>query len=122
MLKMQLLLSKAELINQFSSGLAAETTLFELFRPGDHIIAGSDLYGGPRRLAAHISRQNGLFVSFVDDCVEIAGPATPQTKIIFLETPTNPMMNVMDISVAAAVAQERTLLLIVDNTFLSAFF
>jgi cystathionine gamma-synthase len=106
----------------FSSGLAAETTLFELFRPGDHIIAGSDLYGGTHRLFAHISRKNGLLISFVDDCNEIAGLVTPQTKAIFLETPTNPMMNVMDISVAAAVAQEQGLLLIVDNTFLSPYF
>jgi cystathionine gamma-synthase len=119
---MQLLLSKVKVINRFSSGVAAETTLFELFRPGDHIMAGSDLYGGPRRLFAHISRQNGLLVSFVHDCLEIAGPATPRTKTIFLEAPTNPMVNVMDISVAAAVAQERTLLLIIDNTFQSAYF
>jgi cystathionine gamma-synthase len=106
----------------FTSGLAAENTLFELFRPGDHIIAGADLYGGSHRLFAHVVRKNGLLFSFIDDCKEITNLVTPQTKAIYIETPTNPMMNVMDIALAASAAKEHGLLLIVDNTFLSPYF
>jgi cystathionine beta-lyase/cystathionine gamma-synthase len=106
----------------FSSGLAAISTLMELFMPGDHIIAASDLYGGTHRLFSHISQKNGLKFSFIDDCTEISVLVTPKTKAIFIETPTNPMMNVMDIAAAATVAKEKELLLIVDNTFLTPYF
>jgi cystathionine beta-lyase/cystathionine gamma-synthase len=106
----------------FSSGLAAISTMMELFMPGDHIIAASDLYGGTHRLFSHISQKNGLKFSFVDDCADISVLVTSKTKAIFIETPTNPMMNVMDITAAATVAKEKELLLIVDNTFLTPYF
>ena len=108
----------------FSTGMAAVSLLMELFSPGDHIIACSDLYGGTRRLFDHVSVKNGLSFSFVDaaDMSAFAAALTPQTKAIFLETPTNPMMQVADIAAASGVAKSHGLLLIVDNTFLTPYF
>ena len=108
----------------FSTGMAAVTMLMELFSPGDHIVASSDLYGGTRRLFDHVSVKNGLSFTFVDAGVEyaLASSIQPNTKAIFLETPTNPMMQVADIAAASILAKERGLLLIVDNTFLTPYF
>lgn len=108
----------------FSTGMAAVSLLMELFSPGDHIIACSDLYGGTRRLFDHVSVKNGLSFSFVDaaDMSAFAAALTPQTKAIFLETPTNPMMQVADIAAASGIAKSHGLLLIVDNTFLTPYF
>jgi len=108
----------------FSTGMAAVTTLLELFSPGDHIIASSDLYGGTRRLFDHVSVKNGLTFTFVDAGKENAIKSSIQTntKAIFLETPTNPMMQVADLYAAALLAREHDLLLIVDNTFLTPYF
>lgn len=107
----------------FSSGMAAISLLMELFRPGDHIIADSDLYGGSIRLFRNVSAKNGITFSSIDCCKEnISDFITPATKAIYIETPTNPMMNVTDISAAAEIAEKHGLLLIVDNTFLSPYF
>ena len=106
-----------------SSGMAAISLLFEIFKPGDHIIADSDLYGGSIRLFDNISRKNGLKITSLDftrDNVE--DYIDKNTRAIYLETPTNPMMNVHDIRAFAEIAKRHGLLLIVDNTFLSPYF
>lgn len=106
-----------------SSGMAAISLLFEIFKPGDHIIADSDLYGGSIRLFDNISRKNGLKITSLDftrDNVE--DYIDKNTRAIYLETPTNPMMNVHDIRAFAEIAKHHGILLIVDNTFLSPYF
>lgn len=106
-----------------SSGMAAISLLFEIFRPGDHVIAEADLYGGSIRLFDKVSKKNGIEFSYVN-CAEddIIKYIRSNTKAIYIETPTNPMMNVSDIAGIAKLAKEHDLLLIVDNTFLSPYF
>jgi len=106
----------------FSSGMAAVSALMELFSPGDHIIASDDLYGGTFRLFSHISQKNGVKFSYTKTLKDIERELTPSTKAIFLETPSNPMMNVTDIAAVAAISQKHKLLFIVDNTFLTPYF
>ncbi len=107
----------------FSSGMAAITALMEIFVPGDHIITDSDLYGGSIRLFNHISKKNGITFSHVNCSIEAVEPyINEHTKAIFIETPSNPMMNVTDIRKMADLAKRHQLLLIVDNTFLSPYF
>lgn len=107
----------------FSSGMAAIATLMELFRPGDHIIADADLYGGSIRLFDNISEKNGISLTRIDFRTEDPEAyITENTKAIYFETPTNPMMNVTDIAKMSALAQKHGLLLLVDNTFLSPYF
>ena len=106
-----------------SSGMAAITLLMELFAPGDHIIADSDLYGGSIRLFDNVSVKNGIKFTRVNCATENLEPLiTPSTKAIYIETPTNPMMNVTDIAKLADLAKKHGLLLIVDNTFMSPYF
>ena len=106
-----------------SSGMAAISLLMELFCPGDHIIADSDLYGGSIRLFDNVSVKNGIEFTRVNCATENLEPLIkPSTKAIYIETPTNPMMNVTDIRKVAALAKKHGLLLIVDNTFMSPYF
>lgn len=107
----------------FSSGMAAISLLMELFNPSDHIIADSDLYGGSIRLFRNVSEKTGVKFSNIDCCREnIKNFITPDTKAVYIETPTNPMMNVTDISAVAEITRKYNLLLIVDNTFMSPYF
>ena len=108
----------------FSSGMAATNALMELFRPGDHVIASDDLYGGTIRIFNHINRKNGIQVDFVDtsNLDAIIDNITENTKAIYIETPTNPMMNVTDLRAVSKIAKSNNILLIVDNTFLSPYF
>lgn len=106
-----------------SSGMAAITLMMELFNPGDHIIADSDLYGGSIRLFDNVSVKNGISFTRVNCATENLEPLIkPETKAIYIETPTNPMMNVTDIEKTALLAKKHGLLLIVDNTFMSPYF
>ena len=106
-----------------STGMAAITLLMELFAPGDHIIADSDLYGGSIRLFDNVSSKNGITFTRVNCATEnLESLITKKTKAIYIETPTNPMMNVTDIAATAALAKKHGLLLIVDNTFMSPYF
>ena len=106
----------------FSSGMAAETTLMELFQPGDHLIIENDLYGGSVRLFDHINKKNGIEFSGVDLWREdVNHYIQDNTKAVYVETPTNPMMNVTDIAALAEKLKGRGILLIVDNTFLSPY-
>lgn len=107
----------------FSSGMAAIAALMEIFEPGDHLIVDEDLYGGSVRLFGKISEKNGIKITRVNLSKEDAQQyITPQTKAIYVETPTNPMMNVTDIEKLSKIAKGCHLLLIVDNTFLSPYF
>ena len=108
----------------FSSGMAAVSVCFELFSPGDHIICSEDLYGGVIRLNFLINAKKGLTADYVDttDLQAVKGALRPETKAIYIETPSNPMMNITDICGCAKIAAENGLLLIVDNTFLSPRF
>ncbi len=107
----------------FSSGMAAIATLMELFKLGDHLIVDADLYGGTIRLFDHISEKNGLKITKIDcNEAEIERNIRENTKAVYIETPTNPMMNVYDIKRLAELAHVHGALLIVDNTFLSPYF
>lgn len=108
----------------FTSGMAAVDTLMELFSPGDHLIASDDLYGGTHRLFSHISVKNGLSISFADtsDLEAVRRHIRPETKAVFIETPTNPMMHVTDIEAVSKICRQHGLILIVDNTFLTPYF
>ena len=107
----------------FSSGMAAIATVMELFKPGDHFIIDEDLYGGSIRLFNEISKKNGLTYTAISLSTEDITPyITENTKAVYLETPTNPMMNVTDIRKLSKITKEHGLLLIVDNTFLSPYF
>jgi len=106
-----------------SSGMAAISLMMELFNPGDHIIADSDLYGGSIRLFDNVSAKNGISFTRVNCATEnLEALIKPETKAIYIETPTNPMMNVTDIAKTAQLAKKHGLLLIVDNTFMSPYF
>lgn len=108
----------------FSTGMAAITALLEFFQPGDHIIASDDLYGGSHRLFHNINIKNGIEFDFINtsDITLIESHIKPFTKAIFIETPTNPMMQVTDIAAVAEIARQNDLILIVDNTFLTPYF
>lgn len=106
----------------FASGMAAITTVMELFEPGDHLIVDKDLYGGTIRLFDHISKKNGIEVTSVNCSKDpVEAYIRPETKAVFIETPTNPMMNVTDIEGLSKIIRAHGLLLIVDNTFLSPY-
>ncbi len=108
----------------FSSGMAAIDAVFRLLRPGDHIVVSQAVYGGVFRLTTQLLTQFGLEFSFADtSCLEnVTKSLRPNTKMIYVETPTNPTMIVTDIAGAARIATERNLMLAVDNTFLSPYF
>ena len=108
----------------FTSGMAAITAVFELFAPGDRILCSADLYGGTVLLFDSIGKKNGLRLDLVDttDAEAVRAAVTPDTKAIYIETPSNPMMNVTDIRLCAELAHSVGAILIVDNTFLSPYF
>lgn len=107
----------------FASGLAAIDTVTKLFRAGDHIVCAEGVYGGTYRLFDRVLRQLGLEFSFVDagDPEQIRAAVRAETRLIHIETPTNPMMRLTDIAAAATIAREVDALLSVDNTFASPF-
>lgn len=108
----------------FSSGQAANMSVFGLLHPGDHVILSDDIYGGTYRICQEIFSNLGCEFSYMDmaetDSLEAA--IRPQTRMLFVETPTNPMMKVADIPALAAIAKRHGLLLVVDNTFLTPYF
>jgi len=108
----------------FSTGMAAITAFLELFSAGDSLIASDDLYGGSVRFFDNLAYNHGVHFDYVNtsDLTEIEKAVTPNTKAIFIETPTNPMMRVTDIAGTAAIAKKKNLLLVVDNTFLTPYF
>ncbi len=108
----------------FSSGMAAITALLKIVRSGDHVVVSSDLYGGTYRLFSNIYTQYGIEFSYVDlaDLEKAKAAFRPNTKLVFLETPTNPTMKVADIAALACLAHDHGAILAVDNTFLTMYF
>lgn len=108
----------------FSSGMAAITTLLKVLRSGDHVLVSDDLYGGTYRLFSGIYAQYGIEFDYVDlaDAGVLATAFKPNTKLVFLETPTNPTMKVADIAAVAEAAHAHGAYLAVDNTFLTMYF
>jgi cystathionine beta-lyase/cystathionine gamma-synthase len=108
----------------FASGLAALDSIMKLFRAGDHIVCGENVYGGTFRLFDKILQHMGLSFSYVDsrDPQRVADAMTASTRAVLVETPTNPLMRLTDIAAVAEVAHRRDSLLIVDNTFASPYF
>lgn len=106
----------------FASGMAATATVLELLNSGDHVVAMDDLYGGSYRLFHNVrERSAGLQFSFtaLDDIAALRAAIRPETRMIWVETPTNPMLKIVDIAAVAEVARQNGLLLVVDNTFAS---
>lgn len=103
----------------FSSGMAATDAMLKLFAQGDHIICGQNVYGGTHRLMSQIFERLGLNFTFLDtrDLEAVASAITPATKLIHVETPTNPMMHLTDIAGAVELARSHNVLVSVDNTF-----
>ena len=108
----------------FASGLAALDSIMKLFRAGDHVVCGENVYGGTFRLFDKILQHMGLSFSYVDsrDPQRVADAMTPATRAVLVETPTNPLMRLTDIAAVAEIAHRRDALLIVDNTFASPYF
>jgi cystathionine gamma-lyase len=109
----------------FASGLAAETTvILSLLKHGDHVIAFDDLYGGTKRLFNQALEEFGIDVSYVDASISsnIEHAIRESTKLVWLETPTNPLLKLCDILAASEITQNHGLILVVDNTFLSPYF
>ncbi len=104
----------------FASGLAATSTLIELLDSGDHVVALDDIYGGTRRLFEQVRRRSaGLDFSYSDfrDRAALEAALTPKTRLIWVETPSNPLMKLVDLEMVAAVARSRGILAVADNTF-----
>lgn len=107
----------------FSSGMAAIDTLMKTLLPGDEVISTNDLYGGSYRLFTKVYTQYGIKFHFVPmgDLANIEAKVNDKTRLIWVETPTNPMMNIIDIAGAAAIAKKHNILLAVDNTFATPY-
>ncbi len=116
-------LEEAKFGHAFASGLAAIGALVHCLKSGDHVVAGNDLYGGTRRLFDRVWSQFGLKTTYVDasriDNVRAA--ITPATKLIWVETPTNPLLSIVDLAAVAKLGKERGILLACDNTFATPY-
>ncbi|MBC7465500.1 MAG: cystathionine gamma-synthase [Bdellovibrio sp.] len=108
----------------FASGCAAATTVLHILKQGDHVVAMDDMYGGTYRLFDKVLRNDGFEFSYVDlTAVENFTKALkPNTKMVWLETPTNPTLKLTDIAAIAAIAKQKNILIVVDNTFMSPYF
>ena len=108
----------------FSSGLGATNTLMQTLSSGDHVVAGNNLYGGTYRMFERVFRRFGLEFTYVNGAraEEVEQAFTPRTRLVFVETPTNPMMALTDIAAVAAIAHRHGAKLVVDNTFMTPFF
>ena len=108
----------------FASGLAAESTVLDLLKSGDHVLASDDLYGGTFRLFERVRKSSaGLAFDFVDmsDTANVERALRPETKMIWVETPTNPLLKLADLSAIAALAKKNGALTVADNTFASPY-
>lgn len=107
----------------FASGMAAISSTFMIFAPGDHLVVCEDVYGGTFRVLSTTLKSWGLQVTFVDatDQAAIAAAIRPETKALYLETPSNPLIKIIDLKAAADLAKEKGLLTIVDNTFMTPY-
>ena len=107
----------------FSSGMAATSSVLLLFKPGDHLVVGQDIYGGTYRVLTGLFKQWKLSVTFADstDPESIRKAITPATRALFVETPTNPLLHITDLRAMVKIAREHTLLTIIDNTFMTPY-
>lgn len=107
----------------FSSGMAAISTIVSLFNQGDHLVVGDDVYGGTYRVLSKVFSRLGIDFTMVDtsDLSNVEAAILPNTKAIYMETPSNPLLKVTDIAGLSAIAQKHNLLSIVDNTFLTPY-
>ncbi len=107
----------------FGSGVAATDAVLKLFRPGDEILAGNDMYGGTYRLFTKVFEPFGIRFQFIDmtDSDNVEKHITDNTRLIWIETPTNPLMNIADIAALSAIAKRKNVLTCVDNTFASPY-
>ena len=105
----------------FGSGMAATTTVLQMLSAGDHVVSGDDLYGGTFRLFDKVMQRRGHTFSYVDttDTAAVEAAIRPETRLVWIETPTNPMLKLGDIRAIASVCKARNVLLAVDNTFMS---
>jgi cystathionine beta-lyase/cystathionine gamma-synthase len=108
----------------FASGMAAEAAVMQLLKPGDHSLAVDDLYGGTYRLFRRVLEPIGLSFSFVDgsDLSAVENALTDRTRMVWVESPTNPLLKLVDIEAVSKLAHSRQALLVVDNTFMSPYF
>ena len=108
----------------FGSGLAALDACLKLLSAGDHVVSGENVYGGSHRQMTHIWARLGLTFTFVDggDSAAVAAAVTPKTKMVYAETPTNPMMRLCDLAATGEIARQAGALFVVDNTFATPFF
>jgi cystathionine gamma-lyase/cystathionine beta-lyase len=108
----------------FSSGMAAETTVMHLLKAGDHVISGDDVYGGTYRLFERVMKDFGLEFTFLrmDDRRRIEEAIRPNTRMIWIETPSNPLLNIVDIEVVVDIAKRHNLVTVADNTFATPYF
>lgn len=116
-------LEEAKYSLAFASGLGATTTLMLMLKSGDHVICGDDVYGGTYRLFQRVMTEHGLTFDFVDtsDPEEVEAAITPSTRMIWLETPTNPWLKIAPIAQISRIGKQHGLLTIVDNTFASPY-
>ena len=107
----------------FSSGVAATDAVIKLLNPGDEVIAANDMYGGTYRLFSKVFERFGIKFIYVDttNVANIKAALTPKTKLVWIETPTNPLMNITDIAAVASLTKPAGALLCVDNTFASPY-
>jgi len=107
----------------FASGMAATSTVIETLSSGDHVVSGNDLYGGTYRVFTKVFARFGMGFTFVDasDVAAIEAAITPKTKLIWLETPTNPLLQIVDIKAVVALAKKKGVRVAVDNTFATPY-
>ncbi|MGM9512327.1 cystathionine gamma-synthase [Larkinella sp. GY13] len=107
----------------YASGLAATDAILKLFKPGDEIIASNDLYGGTYRIMVRVFQEYGIKFTFIglENPSALETALTPETKMVWIETPTNPLLRIVDIQAVAAITKAKNTLLVVDNTFASPY-
>lgn len=107
----------------YGSGMAASDAIIKLLRAGDEVVSTNDLYGGTYRLFTNVFSHYGIEFNFIGmrDVAKIEASITPKTKMLWVETPTNPMLNIIDIEACAVLAKKHNLILVVDNTFASPY-
>jgi cystathionine beta-lyase/cystathionine gamma-synthase len=117
-------LDKGERGFAFASGMSAIAAVLNLFRAGDHVVSSNNMYGGTFRFFDKVMAGYGVSFTYVDtsDLAQVAAAFRPETKLLYVETPTNPSMIVSDLRALAALARERGALLAVDNTFMTSYF
>lgn len=108
----------------FASGCAATTTVVQLLKSGDHLICSDDVYGGTFRLFDKVTQFNGVQFSYVDlsNLEALKKAIKPNTKMLWIETPTNPLLKLIDIKAVSAIAKDHGIISVVDNTFMSPYF